>query len=130
MTIFGDDIACDPETGIPATFELVSGRTTLVQAILRRFQTRRGTLVDDPDYGLDLTDWVGKRTDTAQLLAWQQALQAEARKDQRVRSARARLTTLPSGVLRFTLALETSEGPFSLTVQVSEVSVDLLSVEP
>ncbi len=130
MTIFGDDIACDPETGIPATFELVSGRAALVQAILRRFQTRRGTLVDDPDYGLDLTDWVGKRTDTAQLLAWQQALQAEARKDQRVRSARARLTTLPSGVLRFTLALETAEGPFSLTVQVSEVSVDLLSVEP
>ena len=128
-TIFGDDITCDPEDGIPATFELVSGRAALVQAILRRFQTRRGTLVDDPDYGLDLTDWVGKRTDTAQLLAWQQALQAEARKDQRVRSARARLTT-PSGVLRFTLALETAEGPFSLTVQVSEVSVDLLSVEP
>lgn len=129
MTIFGDDIACDPEEGIPATFEMVSERTALVQAIVRRFQTRRGTLVDDPDYGLDLTGWVGKRTDQPQLFAWQQALQAEARKDQRVRSARARMITTPSGGLRFTLTLETAEGPFSLTLEVSEVSVDLLSVE-
>jgi len=127
--IFGDDIACDPEEGIPATFDMVSERTALVQAIVRRFQTARGSLVDDPDYGFDLTGWVGKGADTAQLFAWQQALQAEARKDQRVRSARARLSTTPSGGLRFTLALETAEGPFSLTVEVSEVSVQLLSVE-
>jgi hypothetical protein len=127
--IFGDDIACDPQEGIPATFEMASERTALVQAIVRRFQTRRGTLVDDPDYGLDLTDWVGKRTDTAQLFAWQQALQGEALKDERIQSARARMTLTPQGGLRFTLALGTALGPFVLTLQVGDLSVELLSVE-
>jgi phage baseplate assembly protein W len=129
--IFGDDIACDPETGIPATFELVSERTALVQALVRRFQTARGSLVDDPDYGLDLTIWIGQRTDSAQLFAWQQALQAEARKEARVRSARARVTAdRGTSTLTFTLALETAAGPFRLTIQASQASVDLLSVEP
>jgi len=127
--IFGDDIACDPETGIPTTFEMATERTALVQAIVRRFQTRRGTLVDDPDYGLDVTDWVGKRTDTAQLFAWQQALQGEVLKDERIQSARARLTLTPQGGLRFTLALATAQGPFLLTLQVSDLSIELLSVQ-
>ena len=126
--LFGDDIDCGPD-GLSPTFELVSERDALVQAILHRFQTQRGSLIDDKDYGLEVQAWVGKRVDTTQLWAWQQALEGEARKDQRVLSARARLTfDTISQLLSFTLAVETAEGPFTLTVAVSELSVDLLAV--
>lgn len=125
---FGEDVFCDGD-GVPPTFELVSGPTVLVQALLRRFQTERGTLIDDENYGLNVQSWVGKRTDTAQIFAWQQSLVNEAQKDQRVQKARARIVTDPvSQKLFFTLTVETAEGPFTLTVAVSAVSVELLSV--
>lgn len=128
MTDFGTDIDCGPD-GLSPTFDLVSGREALVQAVLRRYQTRRGTLVDDPNYGLDVRAWIGKRLSSTQIFAWQQELASEAAKDERVISARARLTfDTTSEFFRFTLAVETAEGPFTLTVAVTELTVDLLAV--
>lgn len=125
---FGTDIDCGPD-GLSPTFDLVDGRTALIQAILRRFQTQRGSLVDDTSYGIDLTSWVAKKADTAQRFAWQQQLESEASKDERVVRARARLTfDTTTGFFRFTLAVETADGPFTLTASVSDVSVDLLAV--
>jgi len=126
--LFGDDIDCGPD-GLSPTFELVSGRRALVQAIMRRFQTPRDSLIDDPDYGIEVQAWVGRRSDTAQRWAWQKALEGEVLKEERVQSAKARLTfDTISQRLSFTLAVETAEGPFTLTVAVSELSVDLLAV--
>lgn len=128
MNDFGTDIDCGPD-GLSPTFDLVSGRDALVQAILHRFQTQRGSLVDDANYGLDVTAWVGKKAGTTQRLAWEQALESEARKDERVLSARARLTfDTQTGFFRFILAVTTADGPFSLTLAVTDVSVELLAV--
>lgn len=127
-TDFGTDIDCGPD-GLSPTFDLVSGRQALVQAVLHRYQTQRGSLVDDRNYGLDVRAWVGKRADSVQRLAWQGQLEAEARKDERILGAQARLTfDTTTGFLRFTLAVETTEGPFTLTVAVTELTVDLLAV--
>lgn len=125
---FGIDIDCGPD-GLSPTFDLVEGRAALVQAILRRFQTQRGSLVDDPNYGIDLTSWVAKKADSAQRFAWQQQLESEASKDERVVRARARLTfDTTTGFFRFTLTVSTADGPFTMTASVSDVSVDLLAV--
>lgn len=127
---YGLDIACDPLTGISPLFDLVDGRAQLIQAILRRYETPRGGLLDDPQYGLGVFSWVGKRTDAAQLLAWGQALGAEARKDERVRSARGRIALdAATERLTFSVAIEPIEGEaFALTAAISDVSVELLSV--
>jgi hypothetical protein len=125
---FGTDLDCGVE-GLSAQFELVSGRTALVQALLHRFQTERGTLVDDRDYGLDTTAWVGMRVTTPLLISWQQALANEAKKDERVLSAKASITfDAQASTLTFALAVTTAEGPFVMTVAVTALSVDLLSV--
>jgi len=129
MPFFGDDIDCGPD-GLSPTFELVSERDALVQALMHRFQTPRGSLVDDGNYGLEVQAWVGTRvSSTAQLMAWRQALVNEAQKDERVLSAKAQMTFEGQAQrLTFALAIDTATGPFTLTVAVTELSVDLLSV--
>lgn len=127
-TDFGTDIDCAP-AGLDPLFGLVDGTTALAQAIFRRYETERGTLVDDPDYGLDVQSWIGTRVTTPQIFAWQQALANEARKDERVLRASARIAfDAATKTLRFSVACESAEGPFTLTVAVSDLSVELLSV--
>lgn len=74
---YGSDIGCGP-AGIDERFSLVEGRQALIEAILGRYETPREGLLDDPSYGLGVTAWVGKRANSAQLLAWGQALASEA----------------------------------------------------
>jgi phage baseplate assembly protein W len=126
----GTDIGCDPQTGATDTFDLVSGRDCLVQALLRRYETERGELIDDPDYGLDLTKLVGLRVrSTAQLLAWQQSIAAEAMKDERVQRASCRIAfDAPAETLTVRLAVETAAGPFRLVIEASALSLTLLEV--
>lgn len=126
-TDYGIDIGCGPD-GISPLFDQVSGRQCLIEAILHRYETSRGGLVDDPNYGLGVKEWVGKRSNAAQRMAWEQALGAEARKDARVRSARATVT-LDGERLIFSVQIEPIEGEaFALTAQVGDVSVELLGV--
>ncbi len=124
----GSDIDCGP-AGLDPLFGMVDGAVGLAQAIFRRFETERGSLVDDSNYGLDVTAWVGTRVTPPQLFAWQQALANEAKKDERVYAVRARITFDPrTNALSFSLVIESAEGPFTMTVAVSDLSVELLSV--
>lgn len=125
---YGTDIGCGP-AGIDETFSLVEGRQALIEAIVGRLETPRGGLLDDPSYGLGVTAWVGKRADAAQLFAWGQALASEARKDDRVRQAKASLSTTPRGQLRFVLAISPLDGPdFELTGLIGDLALEILTV--
>ena len=60
MTDIGTDLYCISD--LDPAGRTVSGPEALAQAIARRLQTPRGALAaigDDPDYGLDLRDYVG-----------------------------------------------------------------------
>lgn len=125
---YGSDIGCGP-AGIDERFSLVEGRQALIEAILGRYETPREGLLDDPSYGLGVTAWVGKRANTAQLLAWGQALASEAKKDDRVRQAKAHLTTAPGGKLHFSVAITPLDGPaFSFTGLIGDLALELLTV--
>lgn len=125
---YGTDIGCGP-AGIDERFSLVEGRQALIEAIARRLETPRGGLFDDPTYGLGVTAWVGKRADRAQLFAWGQALAAEARKDDRVRQAKATVSVAPDGKLRFVLSITPLEGrTFDLSGLIGDLALELLTV--
>lgn len=126
---FGSDIGCGP-AGIDERFSLVEGRQALIEAILGRYETPRDGLLDDPSYGLGVTAWVGKRADAAQLIAWGQALASEAKKDDRVRQAKAHLSVdAASHKLRFTVAITPLDGPaFSFTGLIGDLALELLTV--
>ena len=125
---YGIDIGCGP-AGIDESFSLVEGRQALIEAIAGRLETPRGGLLDDASYGLGVTAWVGKRTDAAQIFAWEQALASEARKDDRVRQAKASLRPTPDGRLRFVLSITPLDGPaFDLTGMISDLALQILTV--
>lgn len=105
------------------------GPKAIAQCVARRYMTPRGLLEYDPDFGLDLREWLNKGM-TPQVLAMLQGLmQSEAEKDERVLSAAVRLTWTPG---RFELLahvdLETTEGDVTLTLSADKVTVQILAI--
>jgi hypothetical protein len=58
----------------------------IVEALVRRFVTPRGTMLDAPDYGLDIRAWCNRGATLTELRLLSSQMSAEARKDDRVDS--------------------------------------------
>ena len=127
MSGLGVDIACGDD--LDPLFGLVSERDCLIQAILHRFRTQRGTLIDDLNYGLLVAAWQNDAMTPARAFALQTGIAAEALKDERVLSASASTSfDLASNKLKFALSVEDLDGPFTLTIIADALSVELLAV--
>ena len=114
------------------SMRLASGRTMLAQAIGRRITTRTGMLAwigESASYGLDVRDQVGSDTDARTAFALAASVQAEVLLDERVRACDVTAVVV-SGVLSLVLRLADADGPFRLTLAVSDVTIDLLRVTP
>lgn len=85
--LWGSDLSC--VTDCTATFvELVPNSPLIVaQAVVRRFLTPRGGLIDDNDYGLDLRSYCNRGVTQQDLRTLQARCVAEAQKDERVLTA-------------------------------------------
>ena len=103
----------------------VSGRKCLAQAFRRRFETGRGTLFYDGEYGLDLREYLNRDLGTGELAALARAIEDQALQDDRVLSATATVTFVDER-LRVELALVDAAGPFDLTLAVSDLTVEVL----
>lgn len=127
---FGFDLSCvdDLEEECRATSD---PWTILAQALVRRWSTPRGMLLDDPDYGTDLAEYVNEDVDELALVRIRAEVRAEALKDERVVDCTITESTFDRESRRLTLAMsiEAAEGSLTLRVAVSDVSVSLLSVE-
>lgn len=110
---------------------MASGTQAVAEAILRRWTTPRGALIDDPNYGFSVMDLVSDDLGKRDIAYAQQQLAQECEKDERVRRASVVLTLAPStGNLTISATVTTAAGPFKLVVAVSAVSVELLLVSP
>lgn len=134
MTTLGTDIATPVSDegllDLDPTFALATGRVQLAQAIGRRITTRRGTLAwigDDPDYGIDVRDFLGSDAGPSTAFRIGAAVQAEVLRDERVRGCEAS-ATITDGTLTLSLRLADADGPFRLVLAVSAVTIDLLKV--
>lgn len=128
---FGSCWSCVYDLTMPSV--MVSGNQCVAEMIARRLQTPRGGLIDDPNYGYDLTGWLDADITTPQLASIQSNVNAECVKDQRVLSAQSTVTLVQSGMLIVTIQLVTAAGPFTLTLSVSNLApnaVQLLAVSP
>lgn len=126
---FGTDLSC--VTDLTPQCTVVSGRRLLAEAIARRLITPRGRLIGDPDYGTDITDLINDDVDATTIGAMRSAIVAECLKDERVVSAEVTITAPPGGTgsYKIDISLEDGDGPFPLTLDVSEVTVELLTVD-
>lgn len=123
---FGSEISCVQDIaadGRPAVGSIIVG-----EACMRRLLTPRGRLIDDPNYGFDLTGYVHDDMGPRDIAALQVGATAECLKDERVQSADVKAVLTAAGLLTVTIALTTSLGPFRLVLSVSSTTFSILSV--
>lgn len=101
---------------------MASGQLVVAEAVLRRWTTTQGELIDDPDYGENVNDLVGCDLSPSDIAYKQQKLSAEAQKDERVLAASVTLTLLATGALIVSGTIQTALGPFKLVLSVSSVT--------
>jgi hypothetical protein len=106
---------------------MVSGRRCLGEAIARRLQTPRGGLIDDPNYGFDLSGELNDDVTQEDVARMSSSIVAECLKDERVFGATATVV-FANGTLLVTIKLTDSAGPFLLVLQVTSVTLELLTV--
>ena len=126
MTDYGTALSCvddiDPES------RTVSGNRVVAEALARRLMTPRGRLIGYPDYGFDLTQFANADLSPRELAGVRAGIVAECLKDQRVVGVTVDLVLDNEGLLTVTIVVEGSQGPFTLVLAVSSVTVELLSL--
>ena len=126
MANFGLAWSCVSGLTMPSI--MVTGFRVVAEAIARRWQTPNGTLINDSTYGYDLSQFIGNDLDPATIGRIGLAAAAEAEKDQRVRSCFATISLIDN-VMLVNARVETAQGPFSMVVSVSQLSLTLLQVK-
>lgn len=112
---------------MPST--MASGLQCVAEAVLRRWGTSPGQLIDDPNYGRNVFDLVSDDLTPAQVAYEQQQLAAEAQKDERVLRCSVVLSLPASGVLSLTASILTAAGPFRLVLSVAPGANPPLTVQ-
>ena len=132
--LYGWDLACQFDMTPDA--QECGGITVLANALFRRAISPRGCLIDDPNYGFDLNQFVNIAIATSQDVAKIGAgLDAEFSKDQRVyRSTTVVQYTVATKTLKTSSVVVPKGGPsFTLVLGVSALNaqgVQILSVTP
>lgn len=128
---FGTCWSCISDLTMPAT--MVSGNRAVAEAIIRRLTTPRGRLINDPNYGYDVTNLINDGTTPTQLAQAQKLASFEAKKDPRVIQCQVRIQ-LTGGVLIVTATPQLATGPFTLVFSLSNTptgtAINLLQVTP
>jgi hypothetical protein len=104
----------------PGLREAPSARWALSDAIVRRLRNRQGVLTDFPQYGCDLTSIVG--TTVSDTLIRQRVI-SQCLAEEEVESATCTVER-SGGSVTVSVEVEDGEGPFELTINVSDLGVD------
>jgi hypothetical protein len=87
---------------------------------------------DEKDYGLDLTELIGSATTKSDASALGGRIRSELAKDERITGISVDVNATTNGpVTTFVIAVvcSTNEGPFTLDLGVSAVTVELLGIK-
>jgi len=126
----GSDFSC--VTDVTPGLRVVDGRKCLAQAVARRLITERGGLFYDANYGVDTRAWLGK---AEAYRGVRRKIEDQAYQDERIKAAScdAQFTNAREAdsesegdKLSIELDLVDDTGPFSLSLDVSAVTVTLL----
>lgn len=121
---YGSDLSCDSD--LTEDMRELAGDDVLVlaQALLRRLDTVRGSIVDDPDQGLDLRGYLNSGKTDAELRALERNVELEWRKDDRVGKAEVTVTfaAVDGSEIRVSgkvTPADPTRSPFSMVVAVT-----------
>lgn len=120
---YGSDLSCADD--LTEYCDEVNGGSKLAlgQALYRRVTTPRGSLIDDPDYGLDVPGFLNRGATQRELAGLAGAIRNELVKDDRVESAQAQVTIESQRSMRVAIEItpvDASIAPFGLTFAVKD----------
>lgn len=124
---YGSDLSCAED--LTETMEELAGDNVLVlgQALLRRLDTPRGSLVDDQDLGLDVRGYLNSGTTDRELRALEGAIGIEWRKDDRVRVADVTAALADDGsemtIRGRVTPADPTKAPFTITLAATDLGV-------
>lgn len=126
---YGTDISCT--TDLDPFFRMVSGTEMMAQAAVRRLMCRKGSLLSDPLYGIDVRDFLNSRVDAVALRQKIPALIiGELTRDERIDTVVVVATyNQNTKVLNLDIKCTGATGPFSLVLSVAagEVTAEILA---
>lgn len=107
---------------------VVTGERVVAEAIARRLMTPRGRLIGYPNYGFDLTQYVNADVSPRDIVGIRNGIAAECVKDDRVLKADASIVLADDSTFTVTIVLIGTQGPFTLVLGVSAVTVSILDI--
>jgi hypothetical protein len=125
---FGSDSSCLSDVGL-FDLQITDPLILIGQRIARRLTTPRGGLSaigDDPGFGWDVRQYTLGKMSATQLDQAQRQIAAECLKDEQVNSAIVSLSFVSGGSLSIKIDMITSNGPFTLTLTVSQLTTTLV----
>lgn len=128
VDVYGLGIDLDCLYDITPSLSLTSGPDNLAKALARRLITPRGALFYDPDYGLDVREYLHAGVTAVELATLPEAIAAEVEKDPRVQSCEASTVFDGRETLVIKLRVTPSAGPHQLIiVTVTDQSISALT---
>lgn len=125
VTFYGSDTYC--LTDLPLIdLQVTNPKILIGQRVARRLQTPRGALAsinDDPDFGWDVRQYCNGKIGPNQIGIAKSQIESECLKDEQVATADAAIT-FDGGDLTIDIEMDTSAGPFLLTLNVSALTVE------
>lgn len=130
--IYGRDLAClineDGVLDLTDTMQEVTGLDVLAQSLIRRHLTAKGSDISSPNDGIDVRQLIKNGLTQQELSVIAVTIQQELIRDQRVLPNTTVVATFnpQTNVMTLNETIQTAAGPFSLTLAVSSVTVEVL----
>ena len=122
---FGSDMSCDSDITALAIELDQNSPLVVAQAVYRRLITPRTTLVDDPDYGLDVRRFLHRGMSATQFSTIPGQIRNEISKDDRVFNVRVTIQNVSALSFEVAILGNCAVGTFSLTLGVTDSEVVL-----
>lgn len=124
---YGTDISCT--TDMDPSLRLVSGSELMREVIVRRLTCRKGSLLSDPLYGIDIRDFLNSRIDSKALTRIQSIVTGELQNDERILSVTSEASfNTTSKTLTLQMQGTGASGPFDLTITAGAGALSVSSV--
>jgi hypothetical protein len=124
-TFYGSDTACT--TDLPLIdLQITNPSTLIAQRLIRRLLTPRGGLAsvgDDANFGWDVRQYLNAAMTAAAKDKAQREIQSECLKEDQIASATCTVS-LVNGTLTIAISAVAATGPFDLTLNVNQLTVD------
>ncbi len=127
-TYYGSATQCVDDIPLIST-QTTSPALIIGQRLARRLTTPRGALAligDDPNFGFDVRQYINAKLTAQGRATAESNITNEILKDDQVQSADVAMVIADNGAVSIDIKFHAAAGPFSLTLNVSQVTAALV----